>query len=277
MEPATPGDLEAVAAATDPVVKPPGRAPHPPLYILLLGADARPGQTRSRSDTILLARVDASSKSIRMLSFPRDSRIPIPGYGMDKITHANAFGGPALVIQAVKEYSGLPIHHYIEMNLEGFVEIVDTVGGVQVTLDQPIDDQAGDVGHGLSDVTQIPAGTQVLNAEQALTFVRSRHYPDGDFTRIRNQQKFLVAFAKQTLKSENIGRLPSIAEAVADNIDTDMTIPRMLRLATSFKDIRDSDIAGYTVPGTPAMIGGVSYVIPDGLAAHDIFAEFAAD
>jgi len=223
---------------------------------------------------MILARVDTANHAISMLSIPRDSRVPVQGHGLDKITHANAYGGPALAIKTVKAWTGLPVNHYVEMNFEGFTAIVDAVGGVTVNVEREINDSHGSDTGGVSNVTHIAAGTQRLNAAQALTFVRSRAYPDGDFTRIKNQQKFLVAFAKQVLKGKNIARLPSIAEEVAGNITTDMSIPQLLGLAADFRDLTEADITRATVPGSTATIGGVSYVIPDETKAQVLFEQF---
>ncbi|HAR35452.1 MAG TPA: hypothetical protein DCR87_00820 [Acidobacteria bacterium] len=261
LEPTTPGDREAVEAAVDPVVRQPRNEAAKPLYILILGADARPGETRSRSDTIILARLDVEEQSMMMLSIPRDSRVPIEGYGLDKINHAHAFGGPALTIRTVKEFTGLPVNHYVTVDFEGFAALVDAVGGVTVMVDHP--------------TRTIPEGLQTLNAEQALEFVRTRSYPDGDFTRIKNQQKFLVAFLRQALRPDNYTRLPSIAESVAEHVETDMSIPEFLKLARTLAAIGNT-IPGYTMPGTTAMIDGVSYVIPDDEAAPELFRQFAA-
>ena len=117
---------------------------------------------------------------------------------MDKITHANVYGGPALAIQTVKDFTGLPINHYMEVDFEGFVKLVDIVGGVTVKLDRPINDKKGaSSSGGVSNVTYIPAGKQTLNGQQALTFVRSRKFLDGDFTRIKHQQQFMIALLKK--------------------------------------------------------------------------------
>ena len=270
--PSMPGDREAVAEVADPVGG--NNGPGAPLYVLILGSDARPGETRARSDTIILARVDSTNREITMLSLPRDSRVEIPGYGLDKITHANLYGGPALVMQTVKNLTGLPVNHYAELDFEGFVALVDAVGGVEITLEEALYDRHTGIAGGLPGVTYIPAGTQRLNSAQALAFVRSRAYPDGDFTRVKNQQKFLVAFVRQVLRGENITRLPSIAEAMADNVETSMRIPEVLALAQDFKDLSEQNMRGYSVPATTAMIGGVSYVILEEPAASVLYREF---
>jgi anionic cell wall polymer biosynthesis LytR-Cps2A-Psr (LCP) family protein len=243
LEPANVTDREQVAAAVDP------GEPREPLYILLIGADARPGQTRSRSDTIILTRIDLESKTVSMLSIPRDTRVPVEGHGLDKINHAHAYGGPAMTITTVKEYTGLPVNHFIEVDFEGFTSAVDVVGGVTVD-------------------------GQHMNAEESLAFVRNRQYRDGDFTRVENQRKFLVALARQMLEPQNIPRLPSIAEQLAAHVSTDMSIGQMLSLAMDLRGIEDSDITGYTVPGSTAMIGGVSYVILHEEQADALFRAF---
>lgn len=245
-----------------------------PRYILLLGADRRPGQSRARSDTILVVRIDSADDSLSMLSIPRDTRVPVDGHGLDKITHANAYGGPALAVKTVKEYTGLPIHHYLEVDFEGFTRIVNLVGGVTVTVDEPINDVHGSDTGGVSDVTYIPAGQQTLTAEQALTFVRTRAYAEGDFKRIENQQRFLTALMKQTMRGDNISRLPQIAEVAADSVETDMSVRQLLGFAQVLRNLSDGDIRGFTAPGTPGRISGVSYVIPDEEASRRLFEQF---
>lgn len=261
-----------IAAALDDPVAPDSDAE--PLYILVLGADRRPGQTRARADTILVVRIDPESESTIMLSIPRDTRVAVDGYGMTKINHANAYGGPALTIKTVKQYTGLPIHHYVQMDFAGLAKVVDALGGVTVTVDKPISDRHGSNTGGVSDVTEIPAGTQRLNGAQALTFARSRNYPDGDFTRVRNQQKLLAALMKEAVEARNLPRLLTVAESVANNLDTDMSISELRQLASTFKEISSGAVEGYTAPGRPQMINGVSYVVPDERESAALFEAF---
>lgn len=265
LEPAESEVLDEVRDAVDPIER------NEPLYVLVLGVDARPGETRARADTIILARIDAETGRIAMLSIPRDSRVEIEGHGLDKMGHATFFGGPALAISTVKTFTGLPVHHYVQLDFEGFTGIVDAVGGVTVNVERAINDrQAGSE----TGVTRIPAGVQTLNAAQSLTFVRSRAYADGDFTRIKNQQRFLIALAKQALSGENLTRLPSIAEAAAENVQTDMPMTRLMSLAMSFRSMSEDDMVGYTIPATTGTIGGVSYVLPDTEEAAVLFGQF---
>lgn len=275
LAPSDPETAKEVKAALDTPTKESANATSAPEYILILGSDARPGQTRARSDTILIARVDATSKSVTMLSIPRDSRVAIKGHGLDKITHANAFGGPALATKTVKAFTGLPINHYVEINFAGFGTIVDAMGGVVINVDRAINDSNGSVA-GVSNVTTISKGVQTLNSAQAMTFVRSRAFADGDFTRIKHQQQFLKALATQALQSKNLIRLPAIISSAADNIETDMSVPQIVSFANEFRGLSGDSIRSYTVPGKTARINGVSYVIPDEKAAQALIAAFAA-
>lgn len=276
LAPSDPETAKEVKAALDTPAKESANTTSAPEYIIILGTDARPGQTRARSDTILIARVDATSKSVTMLSIPRDSRVAIKGHGLDKITHANAFGGPALAIKTVKAFTGLPISHYVEINFAGFANIVDAMGGVVINVDRAINDSHGSDTGGVSNVTTISKGVQTLNGAQALTFVRSRAFADGDFTRIKHQQQFLKALATQALQSKNLMRLPAIISSAADNIETDMSVPQIVSFANEFRGFSGDSIRSYTVPGRTARINGVSYVIPDEEAAQTLIAAFAA-
>ncbi|MBE0416988.1 MAG: LCP family protein [Coriobacteriia bacterium] len=264
LEPDDPQVVEEIHSELAPVEE---IAEGDPTYVLIIGADRRPGQTRARSDTLLVMRLDPDSHRVGMLSIPRDTRVRIDGHGTTKINAAHAYGGPALAVRTVRQFTGLPIHHFVEIDFVGFTKIVDSMGGVWIDVDRSIDDTAGSDTGGVSDVTFIPAGYQRLSGAQALTYVRSRDFPEGDFARIRNQQRFLMAVTKQALTGSNFTRLPGTARSVAANVETDMSVSSLLRLANKFRELDDEDIVGYTVPGRPRSIRGVSYVIADESAA----------
>jgi LCP family protein required for cell wall assembly len=238
-----------------------------PLYVLLLGTDRRPGEDVGRSDTMLVLRLDPASKRVSMLSIPRDTRVSIPGHGLDKITHANAFGGPALAVKTVRQYTGLPIHHYLEIDFVGFADVVDRMDGIWIDVDQAI--KNNDTGR-----VELSRGYQELSGQQALSFVRSRHFPDGDFTRVEHQRRFLSALIKQALEPRQLTRFPGIATAVAEHIETDMSVSELVRLASRYRGLSDDDVNGYTAPGTPGSLRGVSYVFPDLKASRALFETF---
>lgn len=232
-----------------------------PFYMVIMGVDNREGETRARSDTLIVAYVDPPRNAVTLISIPRDTRVRIPEHGTSKINAANALGGPALVIETVKELTGLPISHYLQVDFTGFKDIVDALGGITVNVPQKIQDpKAGNYDY---TAYTIYAGEQKLNGAQALTFVRSRQFPEGDLQRIRNQQIFIRALLKETLKVANALKLPKIVNAVANNVSTDMSITQLLRLANDLRDMPESGLEAVTMPGAPENIGGVSYVIAD--------------
>lgn len=241
-----------------------------PFYMLIMGVDARELGEESRSDTLIIARIDPPQNSVTMLSIPRDTRVEIPGHGKTKINAAHAYGGPALAIETVTELTGLPISHYAEVNFAGFKQIVDALGGVTVDVPEDIYDMKA--ANHVEEAARLEQGVQLLDGAHALTFVRSRQFPEGDLQRIRNQQTFFKAVLVEMQKPANLLRLPSAIEAVADAIYTDLSVGDMLRIANQMKGMDPDDLETVTMPGAPEMIGGGSYIVID----EDAFDEMLA-
>lgn len=173
---------------------------------LIVGSDSRKGLTpeqvkrlRSgdeagasgqRTDTILIAHLPDNGTKPTLVSFPRDSNVEIPGYGVNKINAAFSFGGPKLLARTVEQATGLRIDHYAEIGFGGFANIVDAVGGVEMKIPEKMTDTTTGV--------TIPKGKQELDGAQALSFVRMRHSsatPRSDLDRVVNQRKFIGALA----------------------------------------------------------------------------------
>jgi LCP family protein required for cell wall assembly len=164
---------------------------------LIAGSDSRQGLSRTQADQLHLGTVGANASDSLMLlhmgggrpmliSIPRDSYVPIPGYGMNKINAALAFGGPKLLIKTVESVTGLRINHYMGIGFGGLVSVVNTVGGVRVCLPAAIHDSYSGV--------NLSAGCHNLNGAQALAFVRDRHsFATSDLQRIQDQRAFLKA------------------------------------------------------------------------------------
>jgi LCP family protein required for cell wall assembly len=164
---------------------------------LIAGSDSRGGLTRqqenqlalghditgSRSDTIMLLHVPANGIRPTLVSLPRDSYVPIPGHGYNKLNAAYAIGGPKLLIATVQNATGLPISHFMSIGFGGLVSVVDDVGGVRMCLKAPMKDPKA----GLN----LKAGCQVLNGAQALGFVRTRAFAEGDLQREQDQRVLL--------------------------------------------------------------------------------------
>ncbi len=164
---------------------------------LIAGSDTRSGLSRTEKDQLHVGNADDTNSDSLMLlhmggpspvliSIPRDSYVPIPGHGYNKINAALGFGGPTLLIQTVEQVTGLNINHYMGIGFEGLVDVTNKVGGVYICLPSAVQDSYSGV--------NLKAGCQTLNGTQALAFVRDRHsFATGDLQRIQDQRAFLKA------------------------------------------------------------------------------------
>ena len=204
---------------------------HAPVNILVLGSDRRKhlvGDT-GRSDTIMLLRIDPQTKSISMLSIPRDLRVQIPGFGTDRINAAYSYGGPALSVATFKALTGLPVNHFIDVNFTGFTDMVNYLGGVYIDVDRQYYNNTAVTGY--SSIS-IDAGYQRLNGADALSFVRYRHDQLGDWGRMQRQQLFLRELKRQALRWQNVLKLPQLISTMARNTISDISsIKKLLGLA----------------------------------------------
>ena len=224
------------------------REPKQPYTVLLLGTDHRSGETAARADTIILSRVDPEEGRVWMLSIPRDTRVEIPGYGVEKINAAHFYGGPKLMAETVTALTGVPINHYAEIDFEGFAAMVDALNGVWIDVDVEINDvkAASGVENG---EPHIEPGYQRLNGAQALTYVRSRDFPDADFTRMRHQQTFFKALADQAMQLDGVIKIPSMVKEVAGYLTTDMTVARLVESAMDLADVGGDRVETATLVG----------------------------
>ncbi len=230
-------------------------------YVLLLGSDSRDADdfTGSRSDTNILTRVDPVNKVVTMVSIPRDTKIELDGYGTQKFNASRAYGGVAGVIREASKLCGVEISHYVEIGFDGVMDLVDSIGGVEVDVPYEIHDDDAWV--------DIEAGYQTLSGWDALGFARSRAYADGDFTRTSNQRLLIKAVVDKVLGLD-LASMQQAIRAGAKCVDTDMSLMDILGLAMQFKD-------GFTmysamVPSTTAYIDEVSYVICDETALAEM-------
>jgi LCP family protein required for cell wall assembly len=157
-----------------------------PQNILILGSDERPDDPSARSDTTMLLRLDPEQDAIALFSLPRDLKVNIPGYGVDRLNAAYTVGGPKLTLKTVKQVTGLTIHHVVNVNFTGFLQAVNAIDCVYVDIDRryyiPPEANYAEI--------DIEAGYQLLCGERALQYVRFRQ-TDTDITRSARQQDFL--------------------------------------------------------------------------------------
>ncbi len=210
--------LALVAAAL--LVTPPRES------VLVLGTDARPDELRrgavGRTDTLMLMVADRATPKVALVSVPRDLWVPVPGYGEERINAAFELGGSQTAKQTVSNVLGQPVDRYLLVGLQGVRDIVDAVGGVDITVDQPIHDDAYPTDdYGIVTV-DIPAGRQHMDGETALRYARTRHQ-DSDFGRIARQQRVVSAVRAKMMNPLNWPRLPALVAAVQQSVKTDLS------------------------------------------------------
>ena len=229
--------------------------PGMPYYILALGSDAREGDTYSRTDTMMLVRVDFVSGKLTLVSIPRDTKVDIAGYGTQKINAAYAFGGAGGAVEAVSDLTGVPVNHVAVIHFGELADLIDYLGGV--TVDVPV--SVYDPEHtGLV----LDSGVQTLDGTQAVLWARTRYgFENGDFQR-QEDQRILVTAIMNKMLSLSPRELPGAIQKLGDLIGTDLRcydlIPLFVRLRLG-KPV----VYSCTVPSTTAMIDGQSFVIAD--------------
>lgn len=224
------------------------------ITILLLGADLSAEDGSSRTDTIMLVNIDPRANSAKILSIPRDVKVVIPGYGIDKINAAFALGdynnvqggGAGLLIRTIEANFGIPIHAFVQIDFGGFTRMINTVGGVYVDVPYPILDHDYPAEQSNYQRIYFPAGWQHLDGEEALVYSRTRHQ-DGDTSRAARQQQVLLALRDQHLNAELITQLPRLITEFGDAVRTDISITDAIKLAQVGLDIPRENISQHSV------------------------------
>ena len=224
------------------------------LNILIVGCDEI--ENHGRADTIVLLSVSPKTKDALILSIPRDTRVEIPGRGMDKINHAYAFGGESLLTKTVSFFLDVPIHFYAVADFNGFVYIIDELGGVEIDVEKEMHyvDKAGGV-----EINLHP-GKQILNGEKALQYIRFRYDKLGDLGRIKRQQKLALAVIKKMINFDSMIKIPQISEGMKDYIETNIEARDTVALANLFRGVNQEKFRIETVQGEPVYIEGISYL-----------------
>ncbi|MEW6770604.1 MAG: LCP family protein [Bacillota bacterium] len=217
------------------------------INFLLLGSDARDGEMQARSDSIIFVSADPKNKRLVLLSIPRDTLVDIPGHGRDRINAAMLYGGPELTMRVVEELIGQTVDYYVVTNYEGFIKLVDTLGGVTIEVDKNMYHYDPEKGGRFS--INLRKGKQRLDGEKALMYVRYRNDVYGDINRVERQQKFLRAVVEEMLRPRNLVRLPLLIPKIKDCIYTNLSLDQMLLLARMARDMDDVETISGTLPG----------------------------
>jgi LCP family protein required for cell wall assembly len=241
-----------------------------PVFVLVLGHDGRPGLAGARADAIHVIGVNPAAGAATIINIPRDTYAAIPGRGMDKINAAYDYGGPRLQARAVSALVGVDLPYVITTGFEGFMSMVDELGGVEVNVPVPMADAASGA--------FFAAGPNHLLGGPALALSRNRNLGGGDFTRTHNQSLIIIA-ALAKLRGEG----PSLSNVVRwlavllkhGAVDgAGMTdVYRLGQLALS---IDPANVRTVTMPGvTGDTAAGSSVLLTAG--ANSLFADFRDD
>ncbi len=251
------------------------------INLLLLGSDTdQKFQGQPLAQTDIVVTIDSTAKTVGMLSIPRDFFLNVPGYGMHKLDEAYSLGGVTLSCRTIEQDFGIPLNYYAWVGLNGFINVINTVGGVDVNVTHAIvdDNYPNDINNKTDPYAlerlYLAPGPQYLNGQQALEYVRSRHADlVGDFGRSARQQQVLLSL-KSKLNNPNIfGKLTTIVHELQGSVKTDMQLSDVLKLMNFAKGLDTKTIQRlilgppYSLPGTaPANAGtdaGASVVFPN--------------
>jgi LCP family protein required for cell wall assembly len=242
-----------------------------PIHVLVAGSDSREGLTREeqralstgsadvfdgeRTDTVFVMTIDGGD--VALLSFPRDLWVPRCDGTTGRLNVAQSIGGPSCLVETIREVSGIPISHYLGISFGGFVAMVDAVDGVELCLEEPINDRDAGI--------DLPAGCQVLEGPDALGYVRVRKI-DNDLQRIQRQQRFVQALAGELTEPStllNPVRLWSVGGSVGSAViaDDDLGPLDMARLGRGVRGLAGGNAPTFTVPADPGRTAGGADVL----------------
>ena len=238
-----------------------------PISFLLLGADTGTAEEErtetGRSDTIIVCTVNPNTKTTTLLSIPRDSYAEIVGYSdvydyygdyYDKMNHAYAFGGTEMSINTVQEFLNVPIDYYVEVNFDGLTDIVDAIGGVEITSPLTFDFYGPQF---------IEGETRILNGFEALQFSRMRKQdPEGDLGRQKRQQMVIKAILDKVLTMGTVVNYKNILATLEDNVQLNMSLDEIISIASGYRKSMEN-FQQFYVEGEELYIDEIYYYYVD--------------
>jgi LCP family protein required for cell wall assembly len=252
----------------------PGLPSNDPLFILVIGSDARPGRAaiNARADSIHIVGVNPRLGRVSILGIPRDSWVSIPGSGTSKINAALVRGGPELMVRTVEQLSGIRIDAFVLTGFVGFERLVDAVGGIDARIPYPIDDAAAGA--------HFRRGPEHLNRNEALAFSRARHdVPAGDFSRSLNQGRLMIAALATLRQRVGDGRLTALLPWVLAGgryLQTDLELSQIFELLLAAPGFEPGLARNEVASGSGSTIGGLSVVVL-GERARALFRDLRGD
>ena len=236
--------------------------------IVLLGTDTRADTLdEGRSDCIIIASINEKTKEIKLTSVYRDSYLQIPGRSFDKVTHAYAYGGPALSMSTLNTNLDLDIKEFVAINFYVVMDVVDAVGGVNIEVDsaelQYINNYIDSINkeEGKSGKHVTTTGTQNLSGVQALAYARIRYTAGGDYKRTERMREVLMAVLNKA-KKMNIGQLNKLADQILPSVNTNISSTEILSLIPQVASYNVVESIGWPYEVKGATINKVWYGVP---------------
>ncbi|QHS23306.1 transcriptional regulator LytR [Virgibacillus sp. MSP4-1] len=246
------------------------------LNILLMGVDERENDT-GRADTLILMSLNPNTDSLQMVSIPRDTYVPIVGYGkQDKINHSYVYGGADMTVATVENFLDVELDYYVKINMQGLSDLVDAVGGI--TVDNPI--EWVDNGKAYIKGYHYKKGEITLNGPEALGYARMRKQdPNGDAGRNLRQRLVIEAIIDKGASVGSVTKIDDILEVMGDNVSTNMTFNEMKDIFRNYRNTR-KNITNYQIKGDGQFIGPIWYLMvsdEEQQKVHDMIKDFNSD
>lgn len=232
------------------------------INILLVGQDARPGETRARSDTMILVSLNEKTNAIQMTSFMRDMYVQIPGYSDNRINASFAFGGAELLNSTLKTNFGIQVDGTVSVNFEAFEKIIDILGGVDIEVD------AEEARYMRGEGVDSSEGMNHFDGAAALTFARMRYVSGGDYSRTERQRR-LITSVIDSLKGAGLTEIISLINDVLPYVGTDLSNSEIVSYATKGLAAlgNGGEMSSLRIPADDAhyaaKINGMDVLVPD--------------
>lgn len=241
--------------------------------ILMVGVDQAAGEENNedftRTDTIMLMKANVKDGTIKLLSIPRDSRVLVRNT-YDKVNHAHAFGGIELTLQSLRNFLGLDIDYYAQVNYQALVNIVDAIGGVDYEVPEGVKIKKWTL--------DIKPGMNHFDGTDTMWYLRTRHiYNNGDIGRVEAQQDFIKAMVDQAVLKSKQMNLMTVISSYIKYVKTNLPMPIIMDLVKNINNFSSDKMETFIVPGNEATINRTSFYIPDERGTWDIVDEEFAD
>lgn len=227
--------------------------------VLIMGvdtSDVRGGAESARTDTLMLATLNKDDKSVKLLSIPRDTYTFIPEVGYeDKINHAHHYGGTKGTIDTVENLLDIPVDYYVKLNFEAFIDVVDTLNGIEVEVPYEFTEQDSKDKQG---AIHLMPGLQELDGEEALALARTRKL-DNDIERGKRQQQIIQAITDKAVSFNTLFKVDELVKSIGDNMTTNMTFSEMQSFVSYLTAGKALNIETLTLDGYDSSPGGTYY------------------